>query len=160
MNLDDSLACLRNRGVRVTPQRTEILRALINAGRAITAQDVQEQVRAAGLHVSIDTVYRCLTTLAALGLVNQIHLQNRGCSHFEFQGAGHHHHAVCLICRRSFCLDECPLISELPVPTEDPGFVIVGHALEVYGYCAACAPSLAGLHAVPSRNDADRNNPR
>ncbi|MDR5682762.1 MAG: Fur family transcriptional regulator [Armatimonadota bacterium] len=129
---------LRRHGLRVTPQRTAILDAIRRAGRPLTARDVWERVRAAHPRMSLDTVYRNLVALAGLGVVGQIHLQNQEVARFEFQGPrSHHHHAVCLRCRKTFHIPACPRPLLRP-PREDPGFRITSHAFEIYGYCGRC----------------------
>jgi len=139
MDLSTAIERLRGSGERITLQRTSILRALIDAQRPVTAQEVLQRLRADGCHASLDTVYRNLSLLASTGLVNQLQLQSRASSQFEFQGDNHHHHAVCLDCGRTFCVPHCPLPRRFAAPAEDPGFHIVSHALELYGHCSGCA---------------------
>lgn len=139
MQLDQVVGQLKERGLKLTPQRLEILRILVEAGRPLTAQEVFQAVRAVHPHVSLDTVYRNLTMLTSSGLANQVNLQNRESARFEFQGEGHHHHhMVCLECGKSFCVDSCPGPLLNARPADDPNFRVVGHAFEVYGYCTAC----------------------
>lgn len=139
MNLEPVLRKLKAQGLKLTPQRTEILRVLMGSHRPLSAQEVFHAVRAAHPNVSLDTVYRNLTMLTGAGLANQVNLQNRESSRFEFQGEGaHHHHMVCLGCGRSFCVPACPTPLLDARPAEDPDFRVVGHAFEVYGYCSGC----------------------
>lgn len=134
----DALRWLRQRGLRATSQRIAILEALDDAGRALTARELHERVQATHPTISLDTVYRTLAVLTAAGLVGQINLQNREAARFELQGDAHHHHAVCLGCGASFCLPGCPPGVQQVRPSAVPGFRVVGHAFEVYGYCPAC----------------------
>jgi Fe2+ or Zn2+ uptake regulation protein len=129
---------VRESGHKLTPQRMEILRVLINAGASISAQAVLERVKETYPYISLDTVYRNLTMLTNTGLVNQINLQTKAAVLFEFQGEAHHHHAICLQCGRSFCVASCPLPEVMPVPEADLEFRIVSHAFEIYGYCSKC----------------------
>lgn len=139
MSLDRAVQQLKERGLKLTPQRLEILKILVGAARPLTAQEVFQAVRAVHPHVSLDTVYRNLTMLTGAGLANQVNLQNRESARFEFQGEGHHHHhMVCLECGKSFCVESCPEPLLRARPAEDPDFRVVGHAFEVYGYCTAC----------------------
>lgn len=130
---------LHDAGLRVTPQRTAVLQALMGAAEPVTARAVWQEVRAAHPSVSLDTVYRNLTALVHHGLINQVNLQNRESARFEFQGdAGHHHHFVCLDCGRAFCVEACPVPAVTARPDDDPGFEVRGHAFEVYGLCSGC----------------------
>lgn len=141
MNLPHALERLKQRGMKLTPQRLEILKILMASGRPLAAREIAEAVRAVHPHVSLDTIYRNLTMLTEAGLVNQVNLQNRESTRFEFQGEGHHHHFVCLGCGKVFCVAECPTPQALRAPPGDPGFKVMGHAFEVYGYCTACQDS-------------------
>lgn len=139
MRLDNVVAQLRKRGLRITPQRREIIKALLSSKRPLSAREIADHVRRVYPQISLDTIYRNLATMAQVGLVNQINLQNRESSRFEFQGDdGHHHHVVCLDCGVTYCVDVCPLPATTVTPPEDPGFRVVGHAFEVYGYCKSC----------------------
>lgn len=139
MEFADAVRQVRESGHKLTPQRIEILRVLINAGASISAQAVLERVKETYPYISLDTVYRNLTMLTNTGLVNQINLQTKAAVLFEFQGEAHHHHAICLQCGRSFCVASCPLPAVIPVPEADLEFRIVSHAFEIYGYCSKCS---------------------
>lgn len=138
MQLQDAIERLREAGYKLTPQRTEILRVLIGAGATISALAVQQRVKTAYPYISLDTVYRNLSMLTTTGLVNQINLQAKGTALFEFQGEAHHHHAICLQCGRSLCVDACPLPEVIPLPDADRSFQVVSHAFELYGFCSDC----------------------
>lgn len=138
MRFGDILERLRDNGLKLTPQRVAIVRTLLESKAPMSAQEVLKKVRTEHPSVSLDTVYRNLSLLTEVGLANQVNLQNREISRFEFQGdAHHHHHVVCLKCSRAFCVDICPSKIVQP-PSEDPEFKVVGHAFEVYGYCSRC----------------------
>lgn len=136
--LKEAAKTLREQGQRLTPQRLELLRLLIEAREPLSAYELHARVRAVHPHVSLDTVYRNLFMLTTSGLVGQINLQNREAARFEFQGDAHHHHAVCLSCGKTFGLELCPaehLAASLP---SDMAFRPVNHVFEVYGYCSSC----------------------
>jgi len=142
LNLHRAVQKLKERGLKLTPQRLEILKIVMEAGRPLTAREVIEAARATHPHISVDTVYRNLTVLTQCGLLNQVNLQNRESARFEYQGEdGHHHHFVCLECGKSFCVEWCPTATMHAVPAQDPGFRVLAHAFEVYGYCSRCQPS-------------------
>lgn len=138
MEYKEAVQQIRTSGHKLTPQRMEILRVLVNAGAPISAQAVQMRVKETYPYISLDTIYRNLTMLTNTGMVNQLNLQNKGTALFEFQGEAHHHHAICLECGKSFCVESCPLPKVIPLPEADKGFRVVSHAFEIYGYCSRC----------------------
>jgi Fur family zinc uptake transcriptional regulator len=138
MEYQEAVRRLREAGHKLTPQRTEILRALMSAGVPMSALAVLARVRETYPYISLDTVYRNLSMLTTTEMVNQINLQHKGTALFEFQGEAHHHHAICLDCGKSFCVDSCPLPKVFPLPSSDQQFQVVSHAFEIYGYCSSC----------------------
>ena len=126
MELKEAVTQIRAAGHKLTPQRMEILRVLIAAGAPIAALAVLARVKETYPYISLDTIYRNLSMLSNTGLVNQINLQNKGTALFEFQGEAHHHHAICLECGKSFCVDACP-----------PGGIALSERLNHYGYRTA-----------------------
>jgi Fur family zinc uptake transcriptional regulator len=136
--LNQSIRRIRDLGYRLTPQRTEILSILIKAGVPLSAQEVHQQIIRQQPAVSLDTVYRNLTTLTEVGLVSQVGLQSRDSARFEYQGENHHHHAICLKCRKSLCIGEISFQPEIEKELKAIGFRPVGHIFEIYGICAEC----------------------
>lgn len=137
--MDQIIADLRTRGLRITPQRRLILRLLHEAEGHLTAQEVYERVRPVFPDVSLDTVYRTLRTLAVLGVACQAHLQTPHASQFGLASGRHHHHMICIECGDTVEILDCPLAPFLEAAAARHAFRPAGHALEVYGYCAECS---------------------
>lgn len=138
VDLDGLLQILRGHGLRVTPQRREILRLLLESNRHLTAQECFEKLRPSFPDLSLDTVYRTLRTLTVLGIACQSHLQTPHVSRFGLAAGEHHHHLVCIDCGDTFDLDVCPVSPGIQETAARLGFQVAGHALEIYGYCKAC----------------------
>lgn len=136
--LEQSLEWIRELGYRLTPQRIEILNILVSARSPIAAQEVHRRILGRQPNVSLDTVYRNLTTLVDAGLVSMVGLQNRDSARFEYQGKDHHHHAVCLKCKKSFCIGEITHQPGIEKELKAAGFQPMGHVFEIYGLCASC----------------------
>ncbi|MCR9142987.1 MAG: transcriptional repressor [bacterium] len=133
-----ALDLLKSEGFRITPQREDILGLLAKRKGSHSVQAVFQEIRKKHRAISLDTVYRTLSTLANLGVLSQIKLHGADLV-YEFQGAGHHHHhAVCLNCGGSICLSVCPLPENFFQDLERQEFRVINHAFEVYGYCASC----------------------
>ena len=73
---DDLATRLREQGLRLTPQRRLILRAVEELEHA-TPDEVLAHVRAQVSSVNASTVYRTLEVLEELGLVRHTHLSDR-----------------------------------------------------------------------------------
>lgn len=139
MTVDQVLAQLRERGLRITPQRRSIVELLLEHEGHLTAQEVHDHLLPRFPDVSLDTVYRNLRLLSMLGLVCQSHLQTGQASRFALaSGRDHHHHLICIDCGATEEFADCPMDSLVKAVTARHNFTPAGHALEIYGYCAAC----------------------
>ncbi|HHV62260.1 MAG TPA: transcriptional repressor [Firmicutes bacterium] len=140
---------LKASGYKLTPQRREIIRVLSEAYEPQNAQQVHERVAERFPGMGMDTVYRNLRLLAALGVVSQINLLSKRGDLFKL-GGDHHHHFVCLGCDKIVCLDGCPLDNDSFSGADENGFTIVSHSFQIYGYCAECSKSHAATPAAPA----------
>lgn len=129
-------AMLRERGLRLTPQRQLILEAVHELGHA-TPEQVHTYVRERVAGVNITTVYRTLELLEDLGLVNHTHLSHGSPT---YHAAGEHQH-VHLVCRGCGSIGEVDPSVMLPVTDRllsEQGFrVDVGH-VSLFGECGNC----------------------
>lgn len=130
--------CAR-RGVRLTPQRREVLRYVLEAGEPVGAYAVLDRMRGETGAGKPPTIYRALDFLLAQGLIHRVERLNAfvGC-HDE---TAHHHAAQFLICRT------CGRVQELESPAveaaiaaaaEAAGFVAMRATVEIDGQCGVC----------------------
>ena len=87
---------LRERGVRITPQRAVIWQTLVESGGHFTADELWEEARYLLPGLEVSTVYRSLETLREAGLVVESRLPE-GPMVFEARSALHPH-LVCEVC--------------------------------------------------------------
>jgi Fur family transcriptional regulator, ferric uptake regulator len=127
---------LRERGLRLTPQRQLILEAVHELGHA-TPEQVHHHVRERAAGVNITTVYRTLELLEELSLVTHTHLSHGSPT---YHAAGEHQH-VHLVCRDCGSITEVDPGVMLPVTQrllDEKGFrVDVGH-VSLFGLCGDC----------------------
>lgn len=92
--------CLANSGLRNTPQRELIYRALLEKRDHPTADEVYSRVRSELPSISLATVYNCLETLVQCNLVRQVNFErgpSRYCpnlhphAHFHDEASGATH---------------------------------------------------------------------
>ncbi|HET6530140.1 MAG TPA: Fur family transcriptional regulator [Actinoplanes sp.] len=127
---------LRERGLRLTPQRQLILEAVHELGHA-TPELVHNHVRERVAGVNITTVYRTLELLENLGLVNHTHLSH-GSPTYHAAGADQHVHLVCRACGSISEVDPSVMLPVTDRLRDEKGFrVDVGH-VSLFGECADC----------------------
>src|SRR5437868_13638201 len=132
-NVDLITERLELRGHRVTPSRRRVLEAVFAQQAHFTVEDVLRATRRVGRA----TVFRTIKILLDLDILCRIALED-GTLQYRLSTRTHHHHLVCVDCRRvedfTMC-DVAPLVRQLAAATE---YEIEGHRLEVYGRCSEC----------------------
>lgn len=121
-----------------TQQRRQIVAALAAGDRALSAQQLHEQMRAAGSAVGMATVYRNLARLAEEGEIDAIRRPS-GETAYRSCGSGHHHHLTCRECGLVVELHDCALSEWSKGIAARHGFQQVEHQAELVGLCAGCA---------------------
>jgi Fur family transcriptional regulator, ferric uptake regulator len=130
---------LRERGLRLTPQRQLILEAVHELGHA-TPESVHHHVRERAAGVNITTVYRTLELLEELGLVNHTHLSH-GSPTYHAAGQNQHVHLVCRSCGSITEVDPSVMRPVTDRLRDEQGFrVDVGH-VSLFGVCGNCEES-------------------
>ncbi len=127
---------LRERGLRVTPQRRLVADAVSALGHA-TPEQVCEQVQQVAPALSLSTVYRTLELLEDLGVVSHTHLTH-GASTYHAVGRDTHIH---LVCRHCGGIDEADLALAATLAAqvrERHGFTTDLSHLSLHGRCAEC----------------------
>ena len=127
---------LRERGLRLTPQRQLILEAVHELGHA-TPEQIHHAVRERAAGVNITTVYRTLELLEELGLVTHTHLSH-GSPTYHAAGEHQHVHLVCRNCGSIIEVDPAVLQPVTDRLRQQRGFrVDVGH-VALFGVCDDC----------------------
>lgn len=128
---DDLAARLRAQGMRMTPQREQVLTAVRRLGHA-----TPEQIAETAPDVDTATVYRTLELLEELGFVRHAHLGHGAPSYRPAEDD--HIHVVCHTC--GAIVDAEPvLVDDLARRLlEQRGFVLDRSHFTVFGRCADC----------------------
>ncbi len=69
---EHSLKELRNAGYRITMPRVQVIRALADTSRALSAYAIHEKIISGGGKIDVVSVYRILSTLQEVGLIHHI----------------------------------------------------------------------------------------
>jgi Fur family transcriptional regulator, peroxide stress response regulator len=125
------------RGLRLTPQRDVLLRALSETTGHPTADDLVKKVRKVLPTVSHATVYRNVQQLARAGLIST--LERSGAAvQFELNPE-HHHHFMCRRCGQVWdvYLDQVAVTLDRQRSPLN-GFRIDRRDVQLHGLCARC----------------------
>ena len=123
-------------GIKLTYQRLEIYRVLLDAKDHPSAEDIFARVQERVPTISLDTVYRTLATFEKFGLIRKIYSLDEK-ARFD-PNVSHHHHLVCTKCHKITDF-EWSEIDSLPLPpvTQEWGEV-KDRYLELRGICKNC----------------------
>ena len=128
---------LRERGMRVTPQRLVIHRALCGHFEHMTAEQVLARVSDVLPGTSLPTVYSTLELLEMLGLVRRVGTGN-GAVVFDSR-VEPHAHTVCRQCGAMADLEGTAAPDDALARARVTGFVPDHAQLVVWGLCMDCA---------------------
>lgn len=129
---------LRNKQLRATPFRKEVLSVFLNNEHAISAQDIEETL---GEHDRI-TLYRTIKSFIKNGVIHEIvmpgdikkmALCDPVCDHDDGLHEHNHIHFQCSNCEEVFCVE----VDEFP-EVNLPGFNIKELEIQAKGICKNC----------------------
>ncbi len=126
---------LREKGLKVTPQRRVIFETLQDNTNHPTVEDIYRRVQGVMPDISLATVYHTVRDLVEMGEVVELDL-GEGKTRYDPCTAPHCH-LVCLGCRR--VVDIMNKLGGLELsPAETCGYQIVRREVVLYGYCPEC----------------------
>jgi Fur family ferric uptake transcriptional regulator len=129
---------LRERGLRVTQERSAILKKTLACSGHFDPESLYLQIRATGLKASRASVYRTLGLLCECGLIGMVRKTEHGTIYENTFGDEHHDHMLCIQCGKTieFYSEEIERLQE--ILCKNQGFRGMSHNLEIRGYCIKC----------------------
>jgi Fur family ferric uptake transcriptional regulator len=132
-------AYLKRKDLKLTGQRTAIVRRVFTTHRHFTAEELQDLLRSEKLRISKATVYRTLALLTECDLIVE-HDFGQGQKYYEqIFGRVQHDHLICVSCGKidEFTFDPISEVQERIARAK--GFRPISHALHIFGLCERCA---------------------
>ncbi|MCY0907854.1 MAG: Fur family transcriptional regulator [Sulfobacillus thermotolerans] len=128
---------LRERGLRVTPDRLHVFRLLEASPLPLSIPALVEEIHDTGMNQT--TVYRILELFTAMGVVHPV-LIGHGSVGYELipPFRHHHHHLVCIGCNEVIDLYNCQLEHRLDEIVKPYQYKILYHDIEIHGLCPKC----------------------
>lgn len=124
-------------GIKKTRQRQAVFSVLEQAETPLSAQEIFTQAQAEDSSLWLSTVYRVLDFFLAEDLVTKTTVMDSRLALYALSPHRHRHYAVCLGCRKVVALENCPM-EEFEPELAESGFRVLGHKVEMYGYCENC----------------------
>lgn len=128
-------------GLKNTRHRKAILDVLKLCGRPLTTEEIYNEMKDNDISVNMSTVYRALKSLSDKNLITKLVLSNETKTLYEINKKKHCHYLICLGCKKIVPIERCALDKGYEKDLKkETGFTVVGHNLEIYGYCPDCEP--------------------
>jgi Fur family ferric uptake transcriptional regulator len=140
--VDDVIEMLRQRGLRMTPQRRVIVAEIMRTQGHISPTALAKKVQGDMPGVNASTIYRTLAILEQAGVLAHAHLEG-GAEYHRTEDAGHVH----LACSRcgaedDLSLDEAAALQQ--IIEQHHGFRPDLTHFAISGLCSDCRRELAG----------------
>jgi Fur family ferric uptake transcriptional regulator len=129
---------LRDRGLRATRERREILAHAFERFGHFRAGELYASLRHDGHRISRATVYRTITHLVETGLLRRHDLGDRRTLYEPVFGREHHEHMVCVRCGKIFEFVQREIERLQEEVCRKHGFRPLSHTLQIRGICGAC----------------------
>ena len=136
INKNDLIGQLREKGLKITPQRLAVIDALVeNSHKHPGATLIYQETRKKLKSISLSTVYATLKEFSEQGLIKALEFDR-----MENRYDGNLSEHINLICKRcgAICDFDLPSSIEPKDIMRKSGFVVTDTRMEYYGYCRDC----------------------
>lgn len=130
---------LRQRGLKLTPERQVLLKAILASEDHFEPEDLLITLRQQGIRIGKATIYRTLPLLVDCGIIRRAYFgQNR--AYYEHSlGPTPHDHMICRSCGRVVEFDSTDLLRLRERLAAEAGFQVLSHRFQIAGICPDCA---------------------
>lgn len=127
-------ACLKELGYRITLSRLKLVETLVGNPKPLAIGEISRRTQ-----IDRATIHRNLNLLLELGIVKEIHFNDRK-TRYELSDSfrDHHHHLICLRCGKVEPLQDCSVEDWEDRILREKGFRVEYHTLEFFGICRDC----------------------
>jgi len=138
----EMLSQLKEKGYKKTKNREAIIDIIYGYDKPISANDILEKLDKKGLQPNKTTVYRKLEILKKEGLIREVMIDSKT-AFYERSDMHHHHHLICLNCKKVTDFHPETYMEEAVTKTQDSlskknNFQPLQHSFEIFGYCSNC----------------------
>jgi len=138
--VEHALVALGDAGYHRGGARLAVIELLARQDCAMTAIEIDDQLRATNQAISRASVYRTLEQLEELKLVQRLEMGRGMASYERIEPSGeHHHHVVCENCGRVEPFEDRGLERAIGRLEDRVGFEVSEHEVVLRGRCPRCA---------------------
>ena len=129
---------LEQKKLKLTPHRELILENFVDNEGHRSVEDIYRVLREKDPRIGYTTVYRTMKLLAECGLAREIDLADGITRYEHLFNHQHHDHMICMECGTSIEFFNPEIESLQDAASEQLGFKVLDHKLQIYGVCRKC----------------------
>ena len=138
--VEDALGALHDAGYQKGGARQAVIEALAGHHCAVTAMELEDDLRSREVAVARASIYRALDQLEALRLVHRVDVGRGRASYERAERSGeHHHHMVCDRCGRVTPFEDGSLERAIRRVSDGASFEVKEHEIVLRGLCPRCS---------------------
>ncbi|MBA4392737.1 MAG: transcriptional repressor [Desulfobacca sp.] len=130
---------IKNKGLRQSNRRDQVVEAFFNLKGHTTAEELLVQVRKKDKRVGLTTIYRTLKLLTQCGLAVERKFDRKVATFEPAQLGAHHDHLICSECGNIVEFENKSIETLQEAVAREHAFIITRHILELYGTCRDCS---------------------
>jgi Fur family transcriptional regulator, peroxide stress response regulator len=137
MTKESIIKNLKERGLRITPQRVAIIEVLLEKGHLHpSAYFIFKEAKKKSRSLSLSTTYATINEFSRYGIIKT--LQFEGVENRCEANLKDHINLICEQCRKIIDY-EVPIYVDQRDLVKRTGFIVTNNRLEYYGYCRDCS---------------------
>ena len=137
---------LQQNKLKLTPHRELILETFLENEGHRSVEDIYRTVRGLDPRIGYTTVYRTMKLLMESSLAREVDLADGITRYEHLFNHEHHDHMVCMQCGRSIEFFNSDLETLQDAASEQLGFKVTDHRLQIYGLCNDCRLTKSTAH--------------
>lgn len=135
--LEQMIERLKDKELRITPQRYAVLNVLANSHQHPSAESIHAELIEHYPTMSLATVYKTINLLKQEGEVLELEFSDLG-NRYDGINPEPHPHVICTECGKIIDPSQLNLNEITNKMMAETGFKVVSHRLDFYGICPDC----------------------
>lgn len=136
--LDEVPHTLKRLNLKITPKRVAILEILMKESVYLSPDDIWKKMKKRFVKIGLPTIYRNLEELSEKNIISKVTHSDRQLYYYLCQNQSHHHHFICLSCRRVEDINLCGAKKAEREVEKKIGGKVLSHILQINGLCKCC----------------------
>jgi Fe2+ or Zn2+ uptake regulation protein len=129
---------LRGLHLKSTPKRIALLEILDRERVYPSPEGIWKKMKKKFPGIGLPTVYRNLEELHEGGIISRVIHPNRKLYYYLCRNGEHHHHFICISCRKVEDVNFCAAKDIEKIVSGDIKGKVLSHILQINGLCSSC----------------------